>query len=98
MSFYQKFKKNYWKRKVFNQKNDFDLRLLQQKKVPLILVVSQFRKVIFLDLYSNLKFLSNPNIFAFSKYLLNAAIEAPFQAPISNKSNFSFLNSLKYFS
>ncbi len=46
MSFYQKFKKNYWKRKVFNQKNDFDLRLLQQKKVPLKQAKYLFKKYV----------------------------------------------------
>ena len=32
MSFYQKFEKNYWERKVLNKKNDFDLRLLKDNK------------------------------------------------------------------
>ncbi len=35
MSYYQKFEKNYWERKVFNEKNDFDLRLLKENQQQL---------------------------------------------------------------
>ena len=33
MSYYQKFNKNYWERKVFNKENDFDTRLLKPSKL-----------------------------------------------------------------
>tara|TARA_B100001057_G_scaffold500769_1_gene617702 strand:+ start:3426 stop:4445 length:1020 start_codon:yes stop_codon:yes gene_type:complete len=33
MSYYQKFDKNYWDRKVFDKKDDFDLRLLRNVKL-----------------------------------------------------------------
>ena len=35
MSYYQKFEKNYWERKVFNKKRDFDLRLLKENQQEL---------------------------------------------------------------
>ena len=33
MSYYQTFNKNYWDRKVFNKKDDFDLRLLKDESI-----------------------------------------------------------------
>ena len=50
-----------------------------------LFVVSQLKYFNLFDLYFNLKFLSKPNIIAFSKYLRNDAKDAPSQAPISNK-------------
>ena len=52
----------------------------------------------FLDLYLNLKFLSNPNTFALGKYLQNDAVDAPNQVPISNKLKLSFFKNSKCFS
>ena len=55
-----------------------------------LFVVSQLKYFNLFDLYFNLKFLSKPNIIAFSKYLRNDAKDAPSQVPISNKLNFFF--------
>ena len=53
-------------------------------------VVSQLKYFNLFDVYFNLKFLSKPNIIAFSKYLRNDTKDAPSQVPISNKLNFFF--------
>lgn len=46
MSYYQNYNKNYWERKVFNKKNDFDLRLLSHSKVSNVEAKKIFKKYV----------------------------------------------------